>query len=59
LAVAKLGGVFIPSSTQFRAGEIQYRLQDSAAVATIVTAELLPAVEEAASAPSLNYSTTT
>jgi acyl-coenzyme A synthetase/AMP-(fatty) acid ligase len=25
-AVANLGGVFIPSSTQFRAGEVAYRL---------------------------------
>ena len=31
LGVAKLGGVFIPSSTQFRAAEIEYRLRDSAA----------------------------
>src|SRR5206468_12467245 len=29
LAVAKLGGVFIPSSTQFRDAEVRYRLQDS------------------------------
>src|SRR5258707_927590 len=37
LAVAKLGGVFIPSSTQFRITEVQYRLQDSGAVAAITT----------------------
>src|SRR5262249_31949966 len=28
LAVAKLGGVFIPSSTQFRDAEVRYRLND-------------------------------
>ena len=35
LAIAKLGGVFIPSSTQFRTGEVEYRLKDSGAVAAI------------------------
>ncbi|NNE00229.1 MAG: acyl-CoA synthetase [Pirellulaceae bacterium] len=48
LAVAKIGAVFIPSSTQFRAGEIQYRLQDSSAVAVITTAGLLGDVTEIA-----------
>ena len=49
LGIAKLGGVFIPSSTQFRAGEIQYRLNDAGAAAVIVSTHLLDAVEEAAS----------
>lgn len=47
LGVAKLGGVFIPTSTQFRTGELQYRLQDSGAAAVVVSADLLDAVEEA------------
>lgn len=40
LAVAKLGGVFIPSSTQFRESEVRYRLNDSEAVAAITTTRL-------------------
>src|SRR5207253_4124194 len=45
LAIAKLGGVFIPSSTQFREAEVRYRLNDSEAVATITTRRLLDVVE--------------
>jgi acyl-coenzyme A synthetase/AMP-(fatty) acid ligase len=45
LAVAKLGGVFIPSSTQFRDAEIRYRLNDSEAVAAITTPRLLPEID--------------
>src|SRR4051812_20496013 len=48
LAVAKLGGVFIPSSTQFRASEVAYRLEDSGAVAAVTTSGLLDVVDEAA-----------
>lgn len=48
LAIAKMGAVFIPSSTQFRASEVEYRLNDSAATAVITTAGLLDAVEEVA-----------
>lgn len=48
LAVAKAGGIFIPSSTQFRAPEVEYRLRDSGAFAAIVTTDLLAAVEEVA-----------
>ncbi len=47
LAVAKLGGVFIPSSTQFRASEVEYRLKDSEAVAAITTSGLVEAIDEA------------
>jgi acyl-coenzyme A synthetase/AMP-(fatty) acid ligase len=47
LAVAKLGGVFIPSSTQFRTSEVEYRLKDSGAAAAITTTGLVQAVEEA------------
>jgi acetyl-CoA synthetase len=48
LAVARLGGVFIPSSTQFRASEVAYRLKDSGAVAAITTSGLLDVVDVAA-----------
>lgn len=47
LGIAKLGAVFIPSSTQFRLSEVQYRLQDSGAVAAIATTELVGVIEEA------------
>jgi len=47
LAAAKLGAVFIPSSTQFRAREIEYRLRDSAAVVAVCTTELAADVEAA------------
>jgi acetyl-CoA synthetase len=50
LATAKLGGVFIPSSTQFRTSEVEYRLRDSGAVAAITTNGLVGAVDEAAGA---------
>ncbi len=48
LAVAKLGAVFIPSSTQFRASEVEYRLNDSGAVAAVTTSSLVDAIDEAA-----------
>ncbi len=48
LGIAKLGAVFIPSSTQFRAGEVEYRLKDSSAVAAIATTELMDVIEESA-----------
>jgi len=48
LAVAKLGGVFIPSSTQFRANEVKYRLEDSGAVAAITSSGLVDVIDEAA-----------
>jgi acetyl-CoA synthetase len=48
LAVAKLGGVFIPSSTQFRASEVEYRLNDSGAVAAITTSGLVDVIDLAA-----------
>jgi acyl-coenzyme A synthetase/AMP-(fatty) acid ligase len=47
LAIAKLGGVFIPSSTQFRTSEVEYRLRDSGAVAAITTTGLIEAVDQA------------
>jgi len=56
LGVAKLGGVFIPSSTQFRAAEIEYRLRDSGAVAVVTTTGLAADVEVArAAAPELRH----
>jgi acyl-coenzyme A synthetase/AMP-(fatty) acid ligase len=45
LGAAKLGAVFIPSSTQFHEGEVRYRLQDSGAVAAVTTPGLLPVLE--------------
>lgn len=47
LGIAKLGAVFIPTSTQFRAAEIAYRLNDSAAVAAITTVDLVEQLEVA------------
>jgi acyl-coenzyme A synthetase/AMP-(fatty) acid ligase len=56
LAVAKLGGVFIPSSTQFRASEVEYRLKDSGAVAAISTTSLVAAIDECSgSCPTLKH----
>lgn len=56
LGVAKLGGVFIPSSTQFRAAEIEYRLRDSGAAAVVTTPGLAAEVEAAAAgAPDLKH----
>ncbi len=45
LAVAKLGGVFIPSSTQFKDSEVRYRLNDSEAVAAVTTSRLADVFE--------------
>jgi acyl-coenzyme A synthetase/AMP-(fatty) acid ligase len=50
LSIAKLGAVFIPSSTQFRPAEVTYRLQDSSAVAAITATTLAEAIEQARSA---------
>jgi acetyl-CoA synthetase len=56
LGAAKLGAVFIPSSTQFREGEVRYRLQDSEAVAAVVTPRLLNEVERVrADCPALRH----
>jgi acetyl-CoA synthetase len=56
LAIAKLGGVFIPSSTQFRAGEVAYRLKDSGAVAAITTTHLAGPIDQArAACPALKH----
>lgn len=56
LAVAKLGAVFIPSSTQFRPSEVEYRLQDSGAVAAVTTSALVEAIDEASAAcPELQH----
>ena len=45
LAVAKLGGVFLPTSTQFRQGEIEYRLRDAGVAAVITSTHLVEPVE--------------
>src|SRR5262249_48993050 len=56
LGIAKLGAVFIPSSTQFRTSEVEYRLRDSAAIAAITTTGLVEAVDQASGAcPDLKH----
>jgi acetyl-CoA synthetase len=45
LAVAKLGAVFIPSSTQFHAAEVRYRLNDAEVVAAITTPRLVNEID--------------
>jgi acetyl-CoA synthetase len=45
LAVAKLGGLFIPSSTQFKDQEISYRLNDAEAVAAVSIPRLVDPIE--------------
>jgi acetyl-CoA synthetase len=56
LAIAKVGGVFIPSSTQFRTGEVEYRLRDSGAVAAITTTVLAEPIDQArAACPDLKH----
>ena len=45
LAIAKLGAVFIPSSTQFRESEILYRINDAEAVAAVTIAGLVGAID--------------
>lgn len=47
LGVAKLGAVFIPSSTQYRAAEIEYRLRDAEVAAVVTTTGLLADVTDA------------
>ncbi len=49
LGIAKLGAVFIPSSTQFRQPEVEYRLRDSGAVAAVTTAALVDAISDSRS----------
>ncbi len=54
LGCARLGAVFIPSSTLFLRKEVEYRLRDSEAVVVVTTAALASEVDAAAaSAPSL------
>ncbi len=56
LGIAKLGGVFIPTSTQFRTAEVEYRLRDSGAVAAITTTHLVGAIDESrATCPDLRH----
>jgi acetyl-CoA synthetase len=56
LAIAKLGGIFIPSSTQFRTGEVEYRLKDSGAVTAITTTGLAGPIDDARTAcPELEH----
>jgi acyl-coenzyme A synthetase/AMP-(fatty) acid ligase len=56
LAVAKLGGVFIPSSTQFRDKEVSYRLIDSGAVAAVTTGRLVDTIDRVrAECPALRH----
>src|SRR5262249_18312977 len=56
LAIAKLGGIFLPSSTQFRASEVEYRLHDSGAVAALATTGLVDVLERVrAACPELKH----
>jgi acetyl-CoA synthetase len=56
LGAAKVGAVFIPSSTQFLDAEVRYRLQDAEAVAAVTTPRLLGAVERVrADCPALRH----
>lgn len=56
LGTAKLGAVFIPSSTQFRASEVEYRLRDSGATAAVTTSTLVEAVDHASgNSPDLKH----
>lgn len=56
LGAAKRGAVFIPTSTQFRTAEVEYRLRDSGAVAAVVAAPLSGEIEAArATADSLRH----
>ena len=56
MGIARLGAVFVPSSTQFRTSEVEYRLRDSGAVAAITTTGLVEAVDQASGAcPELKH----
>jgi acetyl-CoA synthetase len=56
LGAAKRGAVFIPSSTQFRETEVDYRLRDAAAVAAVTTRRLAEAVDNVrAACPALQH----
>jgi acyl-coenzyme A synthetase/AMP-(fatty) acid ligase len=56
LGIAKLGAVFIPSSTQFHESEVCYRLNDAEAVAAITTPRLSTAIERVrAACPSVRH----
>jgi acyl-coenzyme A synthetase/AMP-(fatty) acid ligase len=56
LAIAKLGAIFIPSSTQFRTSEVEYRLKDSGAVAAVTTTNLAEVFDHVRPAcPELNH----
>lgn len=45
LGCARLGAVFIPSSTLFKAQEVEYRLRNSGAAVAITTAALKPEID--------------
>ncbi len=47
LGIAKLGAVFIPSSTLFRAADIEYRVRDADIVAAITTTPLAGELQKA------------
>jgi acyl-coenzyme A synthetase/AMP-(fatty) acid ligase len=56
LATAKLGAIFIPSSTQFHEAEVSYRLNDASAVAAITTPRLADAIDKVRSqCPALKH----
>lgn len=45
LAVSKLGGVWLPTSTQFRESEVAYRLKDAGVAAVITSTHLVDVVD--------------
>jgi acetyl-CoA synthetase len=47
LGCARIGAVFVPTSTLFKEAEIGYRLRDSGAVVVVTTTSLAPEVEAA------------
>ncbi|MBX9789305.1 MAG: AMP-binding protein [Pirellulales bacterium] len=56
LGVAKLGGVFIPTSTQFHTSEVAYRLQDAGVVVAVTTTGLAAEIEASRDqAPALRH----
>ncbi len=50
LGCARIGAVFVPTSTLFKDREVEYRLKDSGAVVAVTTSSLAPAIAAARTA---------